>query len=306
MTKRHKSKFRKPRPKRVAANHEFSHGYKPGAASASRLRHFALAVGGQFYLNENYQPVQRTPLSHGYSYDGYVAWENTEIEKYRQKINGSDYHDRMQEWDYEKYMLCYRKAELAGSRRMVDQPELTEHFLQLYYDDPDIVLIRLMDYCNVSNGYPTYRFDYFSPKAAERESVRALFEQHRDGLIEKIEKFVETRTVAQKATWVETSLAQIYVRWSTRFIEGRRVECLDLANVSLRDEKLMNKGFFREFVRALVRKHSEWNFFVENIAEPDKLQKMFERFEFKRDSHFETCCMYRLAPVAAEDDDDNV
>jgi hypothetical protein len=76
------------------------------------------------------------------------------------------YHDRMMQWDYDKYGDSAEAAGFNPPRKQMglerESPETLEKFLRIYFDDDSIKLIRMIEYCNMSSGYPIYRFDYIS------------------------------------------------------------------------------------------------------------------------------------------------
>jgi hypothetical protein len=116
-------------------------------------------------VDEHGQPVERTKQQYPYSYDGFVQWRDTN----KPKANGTIYSDRLTQWDFPKYdLLCMKhfgnKSQYWDSR----EPEKIEAFLRDWCEDPELELTMVMEYCNVSNGYPCWRFDYFR-KANVRE-----------------------------------------------------------------------------------------------------------------------------------------
>jgi len=119
------------------------------------------------YRDENGNPVERTPLTNPYNFDGYVEWDNPKLIKKANRENASSvYSDRMYQWDYAKAETTHEAA--FGNRRQNGfgyNPEKTEKWLQLYNDNNSIQLYRIMKYCNQSSGYPCWRFDYiYTPK----------------------------------------------------------------------------------------------------------------------------------------------
>ena len=109
------------------------------------------------YVDEYDNPVERTPMTHPYSFDGYVEWRGGKNEK----VNATVYSDRLWQWDYNKYNECMQKV-FGNQKQMFDNNDNNkiEQMLRLYMNNPKLKLILVMKYCNWSNGYPVWRFDY--------------------------------------------------------------------------------------------------------------------------------------------------
>ncbi len=108
-------------------------------------------------VDEHGNPVKRTKQSHPYSYDGFVQWRGGE----NKEANGTIYSDRLLQWDYEKHNeLCEKHFGNKGQYWDARHPEKIEAFLRDWVDDQNLKLIFVMEYCNVSSGYPCWRFDY--------------------------------------------------------------------------------------------------------------------------------------------------
>ncbi len=106
----------------------------------------------------------RTRLTHPYSYDPFTVWGGK-----NEKCNNSVYSDRMRQWDYEKYnrigQALFNTGDMAwfntGNAKKIEQ------FLREYNGDNTLELTRVVEYCNVSTGYPVWRLDYYKPKSTE-------------------------------------------------------------------------------------------------------------------------------------------
>jgi hypothetical protein len=105
------------------------------------------------------KPVKRTKMSYPYAYDCHVIWRGGP----NSEIKHAVYHDRMQQWDWDKFERC-RKNHLDGFRFNNADPEKVEAFLREYNDDPGLRLIVIQEGCNVSNGYPYWVFHYRTDK----------------------------------------------------------------------------------------------------------------------------------------------
>lgn len=109
----------------------------------------------------------RTKQSHPYSYDPFTIWGYPGPSK---KCNASDYTDRLHQWDYRKYDSIAREVYTEGARPFDShhcRGDLIEVFLQKYHNDPTIKLLRVIEYCDASSGYPTWRLDYVTTKARQ-------------------------------------------------------------------------------------------------------------------------------------------
>ena len=115
------------------------------------------------HVNEFNQPIERTPFSHPYSYDGFVVWRGGKNEE----ANMTVYSDRLRQWDSAKFEKLSKKY--CNPHSLSNQePTLIEKFLQEYNNDPELKLILVMKYCNVSSGYPVWRFDYKSGQVDDK------------------------------------------------------------------------------------------------------------------------------------------
>ena len=107
------------------------------------------------YLDEHGNPVERTPITNPYSYDGFVTWKNDS------KPNNTVYSDRLYQWDSKKYNEnCKKHFGNEGQVFYDREPEKIEIFLRDYLDNDSLILCRIMQYCHQARGYPIWRFDY--------------------------------------------------------------------------------------------------------------------------------------------------
>lgn len=106
-------------------------------------------------VNEFGNPVSRTKSEYPYSYDGFVTYRNGD----NSEVNGTIYSDRISQQDYSKTERLKKKHFGDTSDYYSNaNPKKIESFLSEYLDR-DIKLILIMEYCNVSSGYPVWRFD---------------------------------------------------------------------------------------------------------------------------------------------------
>lgn len=98
----------------------------------------------------------KTSLSHPYSYDPFYVWRNNT------KPNNSYYSDHLYSWDYEKHdELCQKHFGNQSQYWNRRNPEKIQDFLREYSGDLNLILCRVIEYCNKSNGYPVWRLDTF-------------------------------------------------------------------------------------------------------------------------------------------------
>lgn len=101
----------------------------------------------------------RDKSRYSYSYDPFTIWGPPFPNK---ECNGSDYTDRLEQWDYDKYNRLAK--EIYKDARPFDsyhcRGDLIEKFLRAYHGNETIKLLRVIEYCNWSSGYPTWRLDY--------------------------------------------------------------------------------------------------------------------------------------------------
>jgi len=114
-------------------------------------------IFGDCDSDEFNRPVERTKSEHPYSYDGFVTYRNGKNEE----INGDVYSDSLLQWNYAKSRELMKKHfgesgdywNFRGSKNI-------EKFLSEYFDKPNLKLILIMKYCDMSSGYPVWRFGF--------------------------------------------------------------------------------------------------------------------------------------------------
>lgn len=112
-----------------------------------------------------------TTQSHPYCYDPFTIWGMPHSNK---ACNGTVYTDRLDQWDSAKYARLAREHYRSGENcyeRPFDthrcKGDLIEAFLRDWFEDPALKLLRVIEYCNPSSGYSTWRLDYVSSKEAK-------------------------------------------------------------------------------------------------------------------------------------------
>jgi hypothetical protein len=106
-------------------------------------------------VDEYGNPVERSKSEYPYSYSGFITYRNGE----NKEANSTIYSDRLLQWDYKKYNILSKKhfgneGQIFYSR----SPKKIEAFLKDWFSK-DLKIIFIMEYCNVSNGFPYWRFD---------------------------------------------------------------------------------------------------------------------------------------------------
>jgi hypothetical protein len=107
----------------------------------------------------------RTKASDPYSFDPYTIWG---FAGPNPQCNATDWTDRLWEWNYAKCERLTKEVYPPGSMPFSDygcRGDLIQEFLRRYHDDESIVLLRVIAYCNASNGFPLWRLDYKTSKA---------------------------------------------------------------------------------------------------------------------------------------------
>jgi len=107
------------------------------------------------YVDENGKPIERTPISHPYSYDAYVIWGK------KDKKAHAVYTDRLLEWDWGKHdRLCMKHFGNKGQYWENRDPKDIQAWLRDYNDNQKLILTMVMQCCNVSSGYPIWVLFY--------------------------------------------------------------------------------------------------------------------------------------------------
>lgn len=113
-------------------------------------------------VDEFGKPVERTKDKYPYSYDGFVTYRNGE----NKEANCTAYSDRMiREGEYNE--LSERHFGNSGQMFYGRSPKKIEEFLRDWFKDPELKLILVMEYCNMSSGYPLWRFDFRKTKTTK-------------------------------------------------------------------------------------------------------------------------------------------
>ncbi len=112
-------------------------------------------------VNEFGNVISRTPQEYPYSYDGFITYRASDNDP----DAGTIYSDRLWDWDFKRAdALCQKHFGDKGQYFSNRSPKKIEAFLRDWCDDPDLKLIFIMQYCNVSSGYPVWRFEFKQTK----------------------------------------------------------------------------------------------------------------------------------------------
>jgi hypothetical protein len=115
------------------------------------MRHTTMAIP---YKPEEYEI--KSKYSHPYSYSPIIIFGDESV-----KADDAIYSDRMFQWDFEKTEKLLMKHFGERSQHFNDKdPAMIEKFLQERFNYPNLKLHMIVEWCNVSNGYPLWSFHY--------------------------------------------------------------------------------------------------------------------------------------------------
>ena len=115
-------------------------------------------------LKDHFSNPYQSKFDAPYSYDPFSTFYNESVTP-----NHTVYSDRFHLWGEEKYSQACMKAFGESSSHFNNrEPEEVEAFLKHYYQDENLVLTRIVEWCNKSNGYPYYCFYFFSNNLGEK------------------------------------------------------------------------------------------------------------------------------------------
>jgi hypothetical protein len=108
-------------------------------------------------VDENGRRVTRTKITHPYSYAGFVQ----ERVLPQEEATATVYTDRLLEWDYDLTRKL-QKEHFGNDGDYYDKRSAAkiQEFLRERLTRPTIEVVCVMEYCNQSTGYPTWRIDY--------------------------------------------------------------------------------------------------------------------------------------------------
>jgi len=108
-------------------------------------------------VDEHGNVVSKTKSEYPYTYDGFVTFRGGE----NKEANCAVYTDRLYREDHKKHdELVKKHFGDTGQYWSSRNSEKIEAFLRDWTGDKELKLILVMEYCNVSSGYPLWRFDF--------------------------------------------------------------------------------------------------------------------------------------------------
>lgn len=107
-------------------------------------------------IQEQTKPGFRSKQDHPYSYDPFTVWMDMSFK------SNEDCHviysDRMSQWDYQKNRTLQKEHLGKETDYLGDfTPNQLTNYLSAYLER-EIIMIRIQECCNVSNGYPLWVF----------------------------------------------------------------------------------------------------------------------------------------------------
>ena len=114
------------------------------------------------WMDEFGNAVTKTKVTHPYSYDGFVQ----ERVHANEKATATVYTDRLLQWDFKKTRAMLKKHFWNGTTGSDGDwwnnrsAAKIQEFLRERLGMPNLEVVLVMEYCNVSNGYPLWRIDY--------------------------------------------------------------------------------------------------------------------------------------------------
>lgn len=107
-------------------------------------------------VDEHDNPVKRSKMDHPYSYDGFVIWRGLP----QKEMDHTLYSDHLKRQNHDKWdELCKKYFGKSGDYFSSRTPTAIQSFLRELLGKPNYELGLIMECCNVSNGYPVWRFD---------------------------------------------------------------------------------------------------------------------------------------------------
>jgi GNAT superfamily N-acetyltransferase len=92
-------------------------------------------------------------------------------------------------------------------------------------------------------------------------------------LIRVFDDFLQNELL--RNTWIETSVASVFVRRSTRLYDGHRTSCLDIANVQVK-EKFRGQGIFTKLLEHAEQVNPYDLLLIENVIGGSRFIKFFQ------------------------------
>lgn len=101
-------------------------------------------------------PDFKSKQTHPYNYSDIVTYIYPDVE-----ADSTIYTDRLKGWGYEKLKeLSLKHFKVQGDYWGERSPEEVQAFLREYCAAPNLVLTKITEQCNASNGYPLWKLDF--------------------------------------------------------------------------------------------------------------------------------------------------
>lgn len=103
-----------------------------------------------------------------------------------------------------------------------------------------------------------------------------------------LQEFLES---SLRNAWIVDGFIDVYVRKSKRIIDGKMVDCFDVASVSVQEDQ-QGKGLFTDFMRMVIER-MDCCIYVESILNP-AVERICESLGFTVVRNFEDVNAYLL------------
>lgn len=111
--------------------------------------------------------VERSKHEHPYSYSPHVQWQADDKTLAWAKLA----NDKLCYTDTDKIMTSWTRCNSLMRKHFGNEgqywtdrdPKAIEAFMRDWTECPDIVLLKVTDYCNASNGYPYWEMMWYNP-----------------------------------------------------------------------------------------------------------------------------------------------
>ncbi len=111
-------------------------------------------------------PVKKSKRDFPYNYDTFVLYGTSNME-----FGCTEWSDHILRRDYKKYNKCL--MEVFGNEGQIWSSrdfKSIEKFLKLYLEDESIELVRVLEGCNQSSGYPVWAFQFNNDESKARKA----------------------------------------------------------------------------------------------------------------------------------------
>lgn len=112
------------------------------------------------FINEYDSNVKKTKYDYPYSYDGFIVNRLAP----NSEANNTIYSDKFNIFNKEKYKKLKEKyfPNDGDYWPVNNEPLVIQNFLREFFDNKDLKLVFIMEYCNLTTGYPYWRFDFYA------------------------------------------------------------------------------------------------------------------------------------------------